>query len=132
MRRLAYLLLMAVAATALSSCSPTESKEKVVATTAKIYYDYLLDGRYDDFVAGIDQHIPLSESYREQLCANAKMFVNQQKELHQGISRIEISDAEVDADAHAANAFLVFCYADSTTEQVVVPMVERDGVWLMR
>jgi hypothetical protein len=26
----------------------------------------------------------------------------------------------------------MLCYGDSTTEEVVVPMVERDGRWMMK
>ena len=129
---LRHILSVLVAAASLAACSPSASTEKVVATTAQLYYSYLVDGRYDDFVAGIDPHISLSDSYREQLCANARMFMAEQQERHGGISRVEVSDADVDEEHHAANAFLLLCYGDSTSEQVVVPMVERDGVWLMR
>jgi hypothetical protein len=27
---------------------------------------------------------------------------------------------------------LMLCYGDSTTEEVVVPMIERDGRWMMK
>ena len=106
--------------------------EKVVAITAKLYYDYLLQGKYEDFVGGIDRHVPASESYERQLLDNAKLFVHQQEVLHKGLLSIDVANADVDLESHTANAFLVLSFADSTSEQVVVPMVERDGVWLMR
>ena len=101
------------------SCKKQEKDAaEIVGKTAKIYYDYLLHDNY--------------ESYREQLIANAKMFIGQQKEEHQGIKEITISNATIDTLHHTGNAFLLFSYGDKTTEQVIVPMVERKGVWYMR
>ncbi len=122
----------AVMAMMLSSCGDKVSSEEVVATTAQLYYSYLLDGRYEDFVAGIDHRLQGGADYDAQLVANAKMFIHQQKERHEGIREISIVNAVVDEDAHAANVFLLLAFADSTDEQVVVPMVERGGIWYMR
>ena len=126
------LLLGAVVVMAFSCCADKVSSEEVVATTAKLYYDYLLEGKYEDFVAGIDRHIQGADDYDEQLRANARMFVDQQRERHEGIREIDIVNAVVDEKAHAANVFLLLNFADSTSEQIVVPMVERDGIWYMR
>ena len=115
-----------------SGCGEKADAEQVVATTAKLYYDYLLEGRYDDYVAGIDGTDSLPGSYREQLRDNAKMFVSRQRHLHKGIHAFDIVDAEIDHDHHTANAFLAIHFADSTSEQIVVPLVERGGVWRMR
>ena len=124
---------MAVMVSMLLSCGgESVDQEQLVATTAQLYYQYLLDGKYDDFVEGMDHHLSPSPSYKEQLRVNAKMFVRQQEKAHKGIASIRVSGAEVDEHHHAANAFLILCYGDSTTEEVVVPMVERDKVWLMR
>ena len=127
-----FLSMAVVAATLLSCGGESVDQEQLVATTAQLYYQYLLDGKYDDFVGGMDLHLSPSPSYKEQLRANAKMFVRQQEKIHKGIASIRVSGAEVDERNHAANAYLVFCYGDSTTEEVVVPMVERDKLWLMR
>ena len=132
MRRTAIMLFAVMAITLLSCGDKAPATEKVVATTAKLYYDYLLEEKYDDFVGGIDLSFPKSEKYTEQMRDCAKMFVARQKEIHQGIKAVDAVNAEVDDDAHSANAFLVLHYSDSTSEQVVVPMVERNGVWLMR
>ena len=125
-------ILLAVVAIMLLGCGKETEPEKVVATTAKLYYDYLLDGRYDDYVAGIDGADSLPGSYKEQLRDNIKMFMARQRQLHKGISTFNIVNAEIDADSHTANAFFVVNYADSTSEQIVVPLVERGGVWRMR
>ena len=127
--RLFILLAMALVVT---SCGREASTEEVVGATARLYYESLLEGRYDDFVAGLDGWKEMPPAYREQLRDNAKMFVHKQEKARGGIKSIEMSKSEVDTENHQAQVFLRFCYADSTDEQVVVPMVERDGVWLMR
>ncbi len=119
--------------TLLFSCKKQEKDAaEIVGKTAKIYYDYLLHDNYEAFVDGSFRPDSIPPSYREQLIANAKMFIGQQKEEHQGIKKITISNATIDTLHHTGNAFLLFSYGDKTTEQVIVPMVERKGVWYMR
>ena len=63
---------------------------------------------------------------------NIKMFMGQQEREHLGIKETRIVKAVADTSRHEANVFMVFCYGDSTTEQVCIPMVEDGGVWYMR
>ena len=63
---------------------------------------------------------------------NAKMFMWQQQREHRGIKETRIVNAEADTARHEANVFMVFCYGDSTTEEVLVPMVENKGIWYLR
>ena len=89
---------------ALAACAPKASDPAEVASrTAKLYYDALLEGNYDVL-----------------------------RESHQGIASFEVARVEYDGKGHAANVFLNVHFADSTKEQIVVPMVERDDLWLMR
>ena len=118
---------------ACAACAPkADDAAEVAGRTAKLYYDALLDGKYDVFVAGIDRHLGEQHDYDVQLLANVKMFVGKQEELHQGIASFEVSRGVCGDSAHAANVFLQVHYADSTQELIVVPMVARDDVWLMR
>lgn len=105
---------------------------QLAGQAAKVYYEQLLNGDYDSFVNGRYQPDSMPQSYREQLIANAKMFIGQQDKEHKGIKKVIVSDAKADTAKHVANAFLVFTYGDSTKESVVVPMVENKGVWYMR
>ena len=99
---------------------------------AKQYYQYLLDGKYEEFVDGYYQPDSIPGVYREQLITNAKMFVGLQKEVHQGMVKVDVAKASVDTANHVANVFLNIAYGDSTTEEVVVPMVLVDGNWMMK
>ena len=116
---------------ALVDCSKPNPSE-VVGQTAKLYYDYLLQGRYNAFVDCMNFADSIPEQYRSQLVDNAKMYMAQQKQEHKGIQEIGVLKASVDTTKHTANVFLSFSYHDGTTEQVLVPMVEKNGVWYMR
>ena len=122
-----------VVAVMFTACAPkSEDSAGVAGRTAKLYYDALIEGRYGDFVAGLDHHLGDIGDYDTLLAANAKMYVRQQDEAHQGISAFEVARVECADSIHAANVFLNVHFADSTKELIVVPMVEHDGIWLMR
>lgn len=117
----------------LVACRPhTEDRAELAAYAAKSYYDYLLEGKYDFFVAGMDQPDSIPEDYRLYLISNARMFMSQQQTEHKGINGTSIVDAVVNEENHTANVFLSLSYGDGTVEQVLVPMVERNGLWVMR
>lgn len=123
-------LLFILAACSGAPSGPTAGQ--VAAQAAKTCYDHLLRGDYDCFVDCRYQPHRLPAAYREQLVANAKMFVGQQQKEHGGLKTVAVADAVADTAHHVANAYLTFTYGDSTREEVVVPMVEHKGVWYMR
>ncbi|HCC87223.1 MAG TPA: hypothetical protein DEQ17_03045 [Prevotella sp.] len=131
MRKLFYFLLFQL----FVACSGKPSgpdAASLAAQAAKVYYDQLLKGDYGSFVDGRYQPTRIPESLRQQLIANAKMFVAQQEKEHNGIKSVSVTDGRADTAHHVANAFLTFSYGDGTKEQVVVPMVEVKKVWYMR
>lgn len=116
----------------LCACQDAPSQNEIAARAAKAYYDQLLEGKYEQFVDGHYQPDSIPAVYREQLVANAKMFIGQQQKEHRGICQVNVVRADVDTAAHAAHVFLTFLYGDSTSEEVVVPMVFQDGLWYLR
>ena len=46
--------------------------------------------------------------------------------------KVDVAKASADTANHVANVFLNIAYGDSTTEEVVVPMVLVDGNWMMK
>lgn len=130
MRKIAGMLLLV--AFCMMSCKKEVNQEELVGNAAKQYYTYLLEGKYDDFVAGCFQKDSIRDAYREQLVENAKMFVGQQKKEHNGIEVVELKSVELDTAKHAANVFLILSFGDKTTEQIVLPMVQKDNLWYMK
>lgn len=132
MKKLSFFfgLLMIVGLGACKSEGPDAGQ--LAAEAAKEYYDLLLEGKYREFVAGYNQPNRLPDGYHDQLVMNAQMFVEQQQDEHKGIDKVNILNAKADTAHHVADVFLQMVYADSTKEQVVVPMVEVKGEWKMR
>lgn len=126
------ILILAAAFALFCACHERPKEEDIVGPVAKSYYDQLIEGRYEEFVDGHYQADSIPASYREQLIANAQMFIAQQVKEHGGISRVQLVRSQTDTAKHAANVFLNFTYGDSTSEEVVVPMVFHRGIWLMR
>lgn len=105
---------------------------QLAAVAAKGYYDLLLEGKYQEFMAGYNQPNRLPDSYQKQLLLNAQMFVEQQQEEHKGIVAVNVLNAKADTAHQVADVFLQMVYGDSIKEQIVVPMVEVKGEWKMR
>ena len=115
------------------ACSKKEIKpEEMALRMAKVYYEQLLSGDYASFVDGMSYNDTVVPAYREQLITNMKMYIGQQEKEHQGIRQVLPLRAVQDTVSHTVNAFLMMCYNDSTKEQVVVPMVEKGGIWMMK
>ena len=104
----------------------------LASQAAKVYYDQLLHGDYAAFVDGMNMNDTVVPAYREQLITNMKMYLGQQKKEHMGIKEVKALRAVRDSVNNKVDAFLLFCFNDSTKEQVVVPMIEKDGAWIMR
>ena len=128
MRKLVYLILIVIVV----ACSTGVSREEQAALAAKGYYTHLVQGEYEQFVEGRFMADSLPADYRSQLIEGYKQFVAQQMEARKGIQEVTVSRAYTDSLAGYTNVLLMLCYGDSTTEEVVVPMVERDGRWMMK
>lgn len=114
------------------SCGEEKRDDNAAARAAKEYYDCLVAGRYAEYLDGIADMDSLPPSYREQLLANAKQFMAQQKKEHDGIVDVRAVSVRTDSVARRTSAFIMLCFGDSAKEEVVVPMVERNGRWLMK
>ena len=122
----------------LFSCG-SATKEELASLAAKGYYDHLIHGEYEQFYEGLDHRtLPdgtaLSDdaAYRSQMLDNLRQLMAQQEMAHRGVLEVRVSNAATDTVQQLTNVFLVLCFADSTNEEVVVPMVERNGAWRMK
>lgn len=132
MKKLLFFIYMLVGL-GFSSCKEEKPNPSYFAgIAAKGYYDQLLKGKYEEYVAGFNQPYRIPKKYHDQLLLNAKMYVEQQQKEHHGMSHVNILSANADTAHHVADVFLQMVYGDSTKEQIVVPMVEVKGEWKMR
>ena len=125
-----------------AACSSDVNQEERAMTTAQKYYEQLIAGDYEGFVEGtLNSQDSLPADFKEQLVLNAKMYVERMQKEHDGIRSVKALRAEVDTlKAHnsdeiaaiTARAFVSLGFADSTNEEVLVPMVLKDDVWYLR
>ena len=107
--------------------------EQIAGAAARQYYEQMLAGNYEAFVDGTWQPEAIPEGYRSQLIDNAAMFADRLQKEHRGVREGRIAEARLDTlNAAQAEVFLVFCFGDSTTEEVLVPMVCHDNTWYLR
>ena len=106
--------------------------EELATLAAKGYYTHLAAGEYEHFLEGKAGADSLPADYREQLLVGCKQFLVQQKERHQGIVAVSAPRAQMDSTLQQMQVFLILQYADSTQEEIVVPMVEHNGRWQMK
>ncbi|KGI59940.1 hypothetical protein HMPREF3034_02327 [Prevotella sp. DNF00663] len=132
MKRLPVLLLTCILLSFAACGGKQDDQGELAARAAKLYYDYLLHGDYDAFVAGTYRPDSLPASYQKQLADNAAMFIGQQNDEHRGIKDIRIVSGKADTAKHVAQVMMQIVYGDSTNEQIVVPMVQHKGVWYLR
>ena len=132
MRKLIYAVMLVLTFAVMGCGSDTEKEKNAAALFAKGYYERLIEGNYDGYVDALNYPDSLPPGYRRQLVLNAKAFAEQQKALNGGWVAVEVADCQLDRLSPTALVTLRMCYADSTREDVVVPMVEREGRWYIR
>ena len=142
MNKSLILLGVALSLIGVVACSPEIKQEERAMATAQKYYEQLVAGDYEGFVAGtINSQDTLPADYKEQLVLNAKMYVERMQNEHQGIRSVKAMRAQVDTlkahnsdeiEAITARAFVALSFADSTKEEILVPMVLKNDVWYLR
>ena len=119
--------------TFLCACSSSTPEEQA-ARAARAYYQHLIDDRPAEFLQGKADVDSLPDSYRAQLLMAINQYRADMLDKHNGLNEVRVSDnvGRRDTSLHLTYAFLLLCYGDSTQEEITVPMVERDGRWLMK
>ena len=130
MRKLVYLVLLVFLAQLAACSSPT--REELASLAAKGYYQHLIEGDFDHFLEGRVMADSLPDDYRSQLIDGYSQFLAQQVKARGGINEVRISRAYTDSTQQYTSVLLMLCYGDSTSEEVIVPMVEHNGRWMMK
>jgi len=115
-----------------TSCKGALTPEECASLAAKGYYEHLAAGEYDAYLDGVNGMTDAPADYRRQQRIAAEQFMKRLQQQHKGISAVEVSSAKTDSSLHCTNVFLILCFADSTKEEVCVPMVEKNGLFWMR
>lgn len=127
MRKVTLVLLCFLVAACFFSCG---QGKKRADRAAEVYYGYLMDGKCKKFVNGIAYRDSMTEEYHRQMVLLMKQYVKREKQRHGGIVAVEAQPN--DAESGTTTVFLQVCYADSTSEEIAVPMVKCGDEWKMQ
>jgi len=131
--RQAFVLLTTICVLLLCAACSKPTPEQQAINTVMESYEALLQGDYETFLNNRAGMNSIPDSYREQLLVSYKQFILQQQQAHQGIVSFQPTRALMDSTLDVIQVFLTVSYADSTKEEIVVPMVENDeGMWKMK
>lgn len=132
MMRCKTIFIVLIGCVSFFGCSEV-TPEELASLAAKGYYEHLIHGEYEQFLHGKDGLDGRSDQvYWTQLMDNCHQFMHQQEVSHRGIHEVRVVNAKTDTLQNYTNVFMMLCFGDSTNEEIVVPMVERDGRWYMR
>lgn len=134
MRLLIKAVFLAAIVFAAACCKQAQgpTPEQLAALAAKGYYQHLQQGDIEHYLEGTLGYDSMPEGFKNEQRANIKMFLAQQKEAHGGIASVDVSNATADTIQKIVYALLNIQFADSTKEEICVPMVSRDGKWIMK
>ena len=108
------------------------SPEEQVMTAAETYYSYLVNEQPDSFLKGRYGMDNIPESFRKALINRYKQFADDQKKNHGGIVKIKATNVKDDSLLQLTQVFLNLIFADSTREEIVIPMVKDGDTWKMK
>jgi len=132
MKRLLIGLLLAMFLGACRSAGvPQTDTTEGARIAAKVYYEALANGQYEQFLNGREYAQDMPEDYRRQMVEGYQQFMRQQRQAHGDIVSIEATEAIADTSLHVVQVMLSIGFSDNLHEEIVVPMVFDGEQWLM-
>ena len=97
------------------------SLEQQAAEAAQSYYQRLLDGYPDGFLAGKAAYDEMPADYRDQLVKANEQYMKDVEQKHNGLRSVVVSPnvGRIDSTLHVVYAFLLLSYGDSTKENLI-------------
>lgn len=125
------------------ACGNALSPEQEATNAALVYYQHLVDNQPNEFLEGKADIDSLPKAYTEQLLQATRLYLSDIDAKHGGLREVRISDNVARCDTLPTHggagdgipvvyAYLILCYIDSTQEEIVVPMTEKNGKWCMK
>lgn len=118
----------------LSACNGRkyDNEEQAVCAAAEEYYDYLINGKVDRYMAALHDVDSLPQEYRDQLRDMFLQYIGNEQQEHDGLKSAKATRCEFSADSLAANAFLDITFGDNTSEQIALPLVRVGKEWKLK
>lgn len=116
--------------TVVVACSKLTREQRRVRRAAEKSYAYLQEGKYERFVGALAYADSMSDDYRAQMVDLVKAFAAKEEKLHgKLLSATVTGDTIIGEQAHV---YLQVTYADSTSEEIGLPMVKVGKKWKMQ
>ncbi len=130
--RLLQLLVTGVAVLILVSChnDGLSRDQRQVRSAAERCYELLQEKKYDQFVEEIAYSDQMSPEYRQQMQDLIQEHADNMLREHGKLLSAEATGDSIIGDI--AHVYLQVTYADSTSEEVGVPMICIEGKWKMQ
>lgn len=115
------------------SCSCGGGKDKrEIGKVAVGYVESLYGGDFNKaalHTTGADQASP---QYREHLSLLYRNVVENNLSEHGALKKVECYNIKEDNEHHCADVYMRLTFADSTVQDILLPMEEHSGQWLMK
>lgn len=114
------------------SCGRESSsvEDKAVQQAALVYYNYLIEGQYEQYVGAIAYSDSMPSSYKSQMVDLTAQYVERERQLKGGLASVRALNDTIMGET--ACVFLELTYGDSTREEISLPMVRCGDKWKMQ
>ncbi len=113
-------------------CSCGDKEEIEIGKVAVSYVDSLYSGDFDGAVLNTAGTSEASPQYREHLALLYRNTVDNNLNEHGALAKTECYGVKEDKEHHCADVYLRLTFADSTKQDILLPMEEHSGQWLMK
>lgn len=116
------------------SCSekPQRDFHGEMQAAAEQYYNLLMDGRYEDFVDGLYSPDSLPEDYRSQLVDAVAQYRVNETQRRGGLEGFQVLGDSLAPDSCSGFVTIQLLFGDKSTEEIILPLVDDQGVWKMK
>ena len=122
---------MLLCCTEKTQTTPVDDETRAGGVALECYRALYIQNQPEAFLRGRVVFDSLDEEQRQQLITFYKQHVLKVERQRGAVRNIDFSRAELDTALNVMQVFLKMTYGDATQEEIVVPMVERDGEWRM-
>mgnify|MGYP004450233619 CR=1 FL=1 len=128
MRHLALTILAALMLLTMASCRRSASEPKEVAEE---FYRALIEERWDDYVSLQSNADSMPSDVRRERIDMVREYMAMEREAHGGLVSAQASSEALIAPDYAF-VFLTLQWADSTNEEILLPLVRVGEEWRVR
>ena len=109
----------------------TDTRHDDIRACATECYGYLIKGDIDAYVSQIHDYDSLPDEYQSQMRDLFAQYLANEQRLHRGLVDARVVGDTI-LDSVRADAFVEVSYGDSTCEQVSLPLVLKNGKWMLK